>query len=214
MVPIPASSRLTALAASVVVACALLVGCSEEAPSTTSDAAPVTTPVKPGIDWAACRIPGVRGAVAGKLFVVDGGLLPPGAEAGRESIRRVDVFVPGPVALLLTAKDATAWNLRISPETQLQAVFASGEATQRITGQGLGPARLERSAAYGHDCGRYWTDGDAAALGEVTREVFGRPHDALYRMRTGRVIIGGPESFEPDALGPGKEAAETDAAGH
>ena len=202
-------------ACALVVCAALLAGCGGEDPAAPAAEAPAAANAPAaGIDWAACRIPGVQGAVAGKLFVVDGGLLPPGAEDGRESIRRVDVFVPGPVALLLTAKDATAWNLRISPETQLQAVFASGEATQRITGQGLGPARLERSAAYGHDCGRYWTDGDAAALGEVTREVFGRPHDALYRMRTGRVIIGGPESFEPDALGPGKEAAETDAAGH
>ena len=182
---------------------AMLAGCGgDESGSPPAEAPAAAAKAGDGIDWAACRIPGVQGAVAGKLFVVDGGLLPPGAEPGRESIRRVDVFVPGPVALLLTAKDATAWHLRISPETQLQAVFASGEATQRITGQRLGPARLERSAAFGHDCGRYWAGGDGAALGEVTREVFGRPHDALYRMRTGLVIIGGPESFEPDALGP------------
>ncbi len=189
-------------ACALVVCAALLAGCGGEDPAAPAAEAPAAANAPAaGIDWAACRIPGVQGAVAGKLFVVDGGLLPPGAEDGRESIRRVDVFVPGPVALLLTAKDATAWHLRISPETQLQAVFASGEATQRITGQGIGPARLERSAAYGHDCGRYWVDGGDSALAEVTREVFGRPYDALYRMRTGLVIIGGPESFEPDSLG-------------
>ena len=60
---------------------------------------------------------------------------------------------------------------------------------------------MEKSAAYGHDCGRYWLEGGDTGLDEVTREVFGRPHDALYRMRTGLVIIGGPESFEPDSLG-------------
>lgn len=192
--------RLPRFALPAAILAAVLAGCGEGPAAPTE--APVADAAAGGIDWSACRIPGVQGAVPGRLFVVDGGLLPPGAEAGRESIRRVDVFVPGPVSLLLTAKDATAWHLRISPETQLQAVFASGEATQRITGQGLGPSRLEKAAAYGHDCGRYWVDSGDTGLGEVTREVFGRPHDALYRMRTGLVIIGGPESSEPDRIGP------------
>lgn len=156
-----------------------------------------------GIDWNLCRLPSVSLPVAGRLFVVDGGAPAPGAEPGRESIRRVDVLVPGEVALLLTAPDATAWHVRLSPETKLQAVFASGEQTQRLTGQGLGPARLEKARVMGDDCGRYWLrGGDGEPLVEVTREVFGRPHDAIYRMRTGLVVIGGPDSTLPESVAP------------
>jgi hypothetical protein len=185
-----------------VVVLALLAGCGADAPAPAPAPAAPSAAAAPGVDWDRCRIPSVKLPVAGRLFVVDGGPAAPGAEPGRESIRRVDVFVPGPVALLLTARDATAWHVRLGPETKLQAVFATGEASQRITGQGLGDARLEKSAAYGDACGRYWLADGEAALVEVTRRAFGRPHDALYRMRTGLVIIGGPESFEPDSLGP------------
>jgi hypothetical protein len=141
--------------------------------------------------------------VPGRLFVVDGGAPAPDAEPGRESIRRVDVLVPGDVALFLTAPDATAWHVRLSPETKLRAIFASGEQSQRITGQGLGPARLQKSQVMGEDCGRYWLHGGAGEpLAEVTREVFGRPHDAIYRMRTGLVVIGGPDSTLPESVAP------------
>ena len=181
----------------------LSAGCGDDAPPPAPAAPSPAAAAPPAIDWARCRIPGVTLPVQGKLFVVDGGRAPDGAQPGRESIRRVDVFVPGPVALLLTANDATTWHVTVSPETQLQAVFAAGETSQRITGQGLGPARLTQSALYGEPCGRYWV-ADGAPLGDLTREVFGRPHDALYRMRTGLVVIGGAEAFEPDALGPGR----------
>lgn len=186
-------------------AAATLAACGADAPPPppASDAAPAAAAAKPSFDWSKCAIPGVTLPVDGKLFVVDGGRPPEGAQPGRESIRRVDVFVPGPVALLLTADDATTWHVTVSPETKLQAVFAAGETSQRITGQGLGPARLTQSGLYGEPCGRYWLAADAS-LDDLTREVFGRPHDALYRMRTGLVVIGGTEAFEPDALGPGR----------
>ena len=156
MLPFKPYSRVLAVAASALGLGLLLAGCARDEPAADADATPAAATPKAGIDWAACRIPGARAPVAGKLFVVDGGLLPPGAEDGRESIRRVDVFVPGPVALLLTAPDATAWHLRISPETQLQAVFASGEATQRITGQRLGPPMITSPVRirYSASCGR------------------------------------------------------------
>src|SRR5687768_3619834 len=184
-------------------AAAFLAGCGDDAPSPAAEPPAAAVAAAPAIDWTRCRIPGVTLPVQGKLFVVDGGRAPDGAQPGRESIRRVDVFVPGPVALLLTANDATTWHVTVSPETKLQAVFAAGDTSQRITGQGLGPNRLTQSAVYGEPCGRYWL-ADGAALDDVTREVFGRPHDALYRMRTGLVVIGGEEAFEPDALGPGR----------
>lgn len=181
---------------------AVLAGCGDSPPAGTTEPVPEAA-VADGIDWSRCRIPGVERPVPGRLFVVDGGAPAPGAEAGRESIRRVDVVVPGQVVLLLTAPDATAWHVRLSPETQLQAVFASGEQSQRITGQGLGPARLERSQVMGDACGRYWLrDGAGEPLDEVTGEVFGRPHDAIYRMRTGLVVIGGPESTLPESVAP------------
>jgi hypothetical protein len=183
---------------------ALVAGCGGDAQPPAAEAPPATAAATPTIDWARCRIPGATLPVQGKLFVVDGGRAPEGAVPGRESIRRVDVFVPGPVALLLTAKDASVWHVRLAPETQLQAIFAAGEQSQRIAGQRLGTARLEKSGVMGDPCGRYWAQDDAT-LAEVTGAVFGRPHDALYRMRTGLVVIGGPESFEPDALGPGRE---------
>ena len=203
--PTPRMSRRRAPRLALVAATLLpLAGCGGDAPPATADAPPAAaTAAKPSFDWSKCRIPGVTLPVEGKLFVVDGGRPPEGAQPGRESIRRVDVFVPGPVALLLTAQDATTWHLTMSPETKLQAVFAAGETSQRITGQGLGPARLTQSGVWGEHCGRYWL-ADETSLGEVTREVFGRPHDALYRMRTGLVIIGGTDAFEPDALGPGR----------
>lgn len=149
----------------------------------------------PTTDWRDCRIPGMPVPAPGRLFVVDAGTPLPDAETGRETIRRVDVLVPGPVALLLTAPDATAWLVRPSPETRIVGIFASGPASQRITGPGLGRARLERSTAFGHACGRYWmADGPGPAVAEVTDAVFGRPHDAIYRMRIGSVVIGGTEA--------------------
>ncbi len=184
-------------------AVALLAACGDApAPDPAAPAAP-TANAGDGIDWSRCRIPGAKRPVPGRLFVVDGGAPAPGAEPGRESIRRVDVLVPGQVLLLLTAPDATAWHVRLSPETQLQAIFASGEQSQRITGQGLGPARLEKSQVMGDDCGRYWMrDGAGDTLDDVTQAVFGRPHDAIYRMRTGLVVIGGPDSTLPESVAP------------
>jgi hypothetical protein len=147
-----------------------------------------------GVDWSRCRIPNVGIPVPGRLFVVDGGLPTPDAEPGRESIRRVDVRVPGPVALLLTAPDATAWHVRVSPETQLRAIFAGGQQAQRITGQGLGNARLVQSQVFGEPCGRYWLEGGAGpALAELTQE----------EMRIGSVVIGGTDPDLDQPVGRG-----------
>jgi hypothetical protein len=176
-----------------------LSGCQDGAPAPET----VETAVEPaqapvGIDWSRCRFPGVSLPVPGKLFVVDGGLPGDLAEPGRETIRRVEVLVPGEIALLLTAPDASAWAVRVSPETRVTAIFASGEQPQRITGQGLGPSRLERSIAMGDACGRYWFGADAgASLEEAAKAVFGRRHDAVYTLLAGQVIIGGSE-FRPE----------------
>lgn len=181
---------------------ALLIGlaaCSDEAPAPPADENIVVTPAQTtGLDWSRCRLPGVALPVPGKLFVVDGGEPGELAEPGRETIRRVEVVVPGEVALLLTAPDASAWAVRVSPETRVTAIFASGDLPQRITGQGLGPSRLERSAAMGDACGRYWFAAEpGATLAEATQAVFGRPHDARYTLVAGQVIIGGSE-FQPE----------------
>jgi hypothetical protein len=183
----------------------LLGACGETtAPAAAPEAAATAPAAGSQVDWSRCRIPNVGMPVAGRLFVVDGGLPTPEAEPGRESIRRVDVRVPGPVALLLTAPDATAWHVRVSPETQLRAIFASGQQSQRITGQGLGNARLTQSQVFGEPCGRYWLEGGAGpALAELTREVFGRPHDAIYEMRVGSVIIGGTDPGLDQPVGHG-----------
>ena len=173
-----------------------LAGCAGEAPpAPPAEAAPAPVAAQaPEMDWRDCRFEGLAVPVPGKLFVVDAGQPLEDAEPGRETIRRVDVLVPGPVALLLTAPDATAWLVRPGPETQVVAILASGPAPQRITGQGLGPHRLERSTAFGHACGRHWLPGEPGPeLREVVEEVFGRPYDAAYRMRIGSVIIGGTE---------------------
>ncbi|MDY0021908.1 hypothetical protein [Arenimonas caeni] len=171
----------------------LLAACGEGAPA--PEAAPageVVASAPAGVDWSRCHVPGLSLPVAARLFVVDGGEPVPDAEPGRESIRRVDVLVPGPVALLMTAPDATAWHVRPGPETELRAVVALGDAPQRITGQRLGQHRLERSAAFGDACASYLlADGPGPALGEATDQVFGKPHDALYRLRVGSVVIGG-----------------------
>jgi hypothetical protein len=183
----------------------LLGACGEApAPAAAPDAVAAAPAAGSRVDWSGCRIPNVGMPVPGRLFVVDGGLPTPEAEPGRESIRRVDVRVPGPVALLLTAPDATAWHVRVSPETQLRAIFASGQQSQRITGQGLGNARLTQSQVFGEPCGRYWLEGGAGpALAELTREVFGRPHDAIYEMRIGSVVIGGTDPDLDQPVGPG-----------
>lgn len=178
----------------------LLAGCLEAGPGLSPDAAETIAAdavAKPaGVDWSRCRFPDLALPVPGRLFVVDGGQPGDDAEPGRETIRRVDILVPGPVALLLTAPDASVWLLRPSPETEVVAVFASGAQPQRITGQALGPARLTRSLALGDDCGRYWLDGGAGpALAEAAGRVFGRPYDALYTLRVGQVTIGGTESL-------------------
>jgi hypothetical protein len=173
----------------------VLAGCGaregDPAAAAAADAAPAAA-APAGPDWSRCRFPGLALPVGGRLFVVDGGLPGPDAEPGRETIRRVDILVPGPVSLLLTAPDASVWSLRPSPETQLQAVFASGDQPQRITGTGLArTARLERSSAMGDDCGRYWlAEGAGAPLDEASRQVFGRRYDAIHGLRAGRVAIG------------------------
>ena len=181
---------------------ALLLGlaaCSDEAPAPPADEnIVVTPPPAAGLDWSRCRLPGVALPVPGKLFVVDGGEPGELAEPGRETIRRVEVLVPGEVALLLTAPDASAWAVRVSPETKVTAIFASGDQPQRITGQGLGPSRLERSVAMGDACGRYWFSAESGpSLEEATQAVFGRRHDAVYTLMAGQVIIGGSE-FQPE----------------
>lgn len=174
------------------VSLALLAGCGgateSEAPA---PAAPPMAVAPAGVDWSRCQFPGLTLPVPGKVIVVDGGQSVPGAEPGRESIRRVEIVVPGQVALLLTAPDATVWLVRPSPQTELVGIFASGEATQRITGQRLGAHQLARSRSMGDDCGRYWLSVDAGAtLEEASTKVFGRPHSAVYRLRGGLAVIG------------------------
>jgi hypothetical protein len=174
---------------------ALLAACGDRAPDAEETAAPAAA-AAPQIDWSACRPPGLGLPIEGRVFVVDGGPPPEGAEAGRESIRRVEVVVPGTVSLLLTAADATVWHLRLSPQTQLRAVLASGTQPQRITGQGLGNAVLvERSVATGTPCGRYWlANGAGPELAEAAEQVFGKKYDALYGLSGGQVVIGDPET--------------------
>ncbi len=176
-----------------------LAACGGEAPAPDDSATVITPAPEPtGLDWSRCRFPGVALPVPGKLFVVDGGLPGDLAEPGRETIRRVEVLVPGEIALLLTAPDASAWAVRVSPDTKVTAIFASGEQPQRITGQGLGPSRLERSVAMGDACGRYWFGaGTGTSVEEAAKAVFGRRHDAVYTLLAGQVIIGGKE-FQPE----------------
>lgn len=165
-------------------------------------------------DWNRCRIPGLSGPVPGRLFIVDGGEPVPETEPGREAIRRVDIHVPGPVTLLLTAPDATVWMLRPSRHTQMHAIIASGKEPQRIAGLNLGSRRAEQSAAMGHPCGRYWlAEPDEAALTEASTQLFGRAHDAVYRLRVGHVDIGVPEPLpQPRLRDPEPEpATATDA---
>lgn len=170
----------------------LVAGCSGSPEPEAAGAVPLPVAVAPvGVDWSRCQFPGLGLPVPGKVIVVDGGQSVPDTEPGREAIRRVEVVVPGQVALLLTAPDATVWLVRASPETELVGIFASGEASQRITGQRLGPHQLARSRAMGDDCGRYWLSVDAGAtLEEASTKVFGRPHSAVYRLRGGLAVIG------------------------
>lgn len=176
----------------VLLSAAIVTACGVEPPSQAAAPPAVAAAAGPAaVDWSRCQFPGVALPVPGKVIVVDGGQTVPGAEAGRETIRRVEILVPGQVALLLTAPDATVWLLRPSPETELVGVFASGEASQRITGQGLGTHQLARSRAMGDDCGRYWLGVDAGAtLEEASTRVFGRAHSAVYRLRGGVAVIG------------------------
>ncbi|MFY2763468.1 hypothetical protein [Arenimonas sp. MALMAid1274] len=170
----------------------LLSACGGEAPTpeTVPSAAPGPAPAA-AVDWSRCRFPGLSLPVPGRLFVVDGGAPGENAEPGRETIRRVDILVPGPVSLLLTAPDASVWLVRPSPQTRIGAIFASGDQPQRITGQALGPSRLERSQSAGDDCGRYWmAQGSGPELAQASEQVFGRRYDAVHTMRNGRVIIG------------------------
>ena len=174
---------------------AFLAGCGDTPPAPAPSAAPAVSVAAPvSIDWSRCRFPGLALPVPGKVIVVDGGESVPDAEPGRESIRRVEIVVPGQVALLLTAPDATAWLIRPSAQTELVGVYATGDAPQRISGQRIGAHQLARSRAMGDDCGRYWLAPDAGAtLAEASRQVFGREHSAVYRLRGGLAIIGDAE---------------------
>lgn len=171
----------------------LLAACGNDAPAPeASPSEEIVVSAPAGIDWSRCQVPGLSLPVDARLFLVDGGEPVPGTEPGREAIRRVDVMVPGPVALLMTAPDATAWHVRIGQETEVRAVVALGDAPQRITGQRLGQHKLERSAAFGDDCASYLlADGAGTDVADATDAIFGKPHDALYRLRVGSVVIGG-----------------------
>jgi len=175
---------------------ALLAACGAEpapaAPETAAgDEAPIV--VSPPA-WDACRIPGLVLPVPARLFVIDAATPDPDVEPGRETIRRVDVLVPGPVALLLTAPEATAWLVRPGPETEVRAIIALGDQPQRITGQRLGGHRLAAAASLGQACAGYLlADGPGPALTDAAEALFGKPHDALYRMQIGSVVIGGTE---------------------
>lgn len=147
-----------------------------------------------GPDWGPCRIQGLALPLTARLFVVDGVIPQPDAEPGREMIRRIDIAVPGPVALLMTAPDATAWHIRPGPETEIRALVALGDQPQRITGQGLGAYKHAASAAMGADCASYVMRGGAGPdLAQATDQIFGKPHDAIYQMRISSVIIGGSD---------------------
>lgn len=181
----------------------LLAACGGEAPpaEAPSQAAGETVVVS-ATDWSRCRVPGLALPVGARLFLIDGGEPVPGTEPGRESIRRVEVMVPGPVALLMTAPDATAWHVRPSQETEIRAVVALGDAPQRITGQRLGPHQRAASSAMGDACASYLlTDGDGEALAEATDEIFGKPQDAIYKLRVGTVVIGGTEPVSDRPVG-------------
>lgn len=187
------SSRLLPVA---LVSTLLLAGCGADEPGADAVAvAPeVAAPTAATPDWGPCRINGLAVPLSARLFVVDGATPVPGAEPGREVIRRVDIAVPGPVALLLTAPEATAWHVRPGPETQVRAIVALGDQPQRITGLGLGDFRHEASSVLGAECASYVMKGGAGpALAEATDQIFGKPHDAIYQMRIDSVIIGGSD---------------------
>lgn len=192
------SPRLTLL----LPACLLAACGGESPPAEAPSQAAAETVVVSGTDWNRCRVPGLALPVGARLFVIDGGEPVPGAEPGRESIRRVEVMVPGPVALLMTAPDATAWHVRPSQETEVRAVVALGDAPQRITGQRLGPHLHAASSAMGDACAGYLlADGAGESLDEATDEIFGKPHDAIYRLRVGSAVIGGTEPVSDRPVG-------------
>ena len=181
----------------------LLAACAGEDPAPApAPAEDIVVRAPADTDWSRCRLPGLDLPVDARLFVIDGGEPVPGTEPGREAIRRVDIMVPGPVALLLTAPDATAWHVRPGLETEVRAVVVLGDQPQRITGQRLGAHRLERSAAFGDACASYLlADGQGPLLAEATDAIFGKPHDALYQLRVGSVVIGGTEPVSDRPVG-------------
>ena len=185
----------------------LLAACGGDDPAPASEAAAdesqtAAKAAAVGSEWGPCRIQGLALPLAARLFVIDGATPVPDAEPGREMIRRVDIAVPGPVALLMTAPEATAWHVRPGPETEVRALVALGEQPQRITGLGLGEHRHEASAAMGAECARYLMRGGAGpVLAEATDQIFGKPHDAIYQMRIGSVIIGGSDPTLDQPLG-------------
>ncbi|HEX5694051.1 MAG TPA: hypothetical protein VFY00_05480 [Arenimonas sp.] len=179
------------------VSTSLLAACDNEGPAPVADsieAGQAATPAPEVTDWGPCRVPGLSLPLTARLFVIDGATPDPDVEPGREVIRRVDIAVPGPVALLMTAPEATAWHVRPGPETEVRALVALGGQSQRITGQGLGQHRHEAFPAMGAECASYVMRGGAGPdLAEATDQIFGKPHDAIYEMRIGSVVIGGSD---------------------
>lgn len=186
------------LSFAVLVSISLLAACGADDPAPAAepgnDGQAGQASVVGGPDWGPCRVQGLALPLTARLFVIDGATPVPDAEPGREMIRRVDIAVPGPVAVLMTAPEATAWHVRPGPETEVRALVALGDQPQRITGLGLGDYRHEASAAQGAECATYLMRGGAGpALAEATDQLFGKPHDAIYQMRIGSVVIGGSD---------------------
>src|SRR5690606_28906753 len=84
---------------------ALMAACAGEElrePEPVGPGAPVLA-APAGTVWSNCRFQNLQLPVPGRLFVVDAGAPLDDSEPGGETIRRVDVMVPGQVSLLLSA---------------------------------------------------------------------------------------------------------------
>lgn len=104
---------------------------------------------------------------------------------------RVNIDSPAPVALLLTAKQAALWQLKLSDRTRLWGVYVTADQTQLIAGVNEPTLLQQHYAALSDKCGFYWRDElKKQALYPFTKQLFGRPYVGLPVIANGVANIG------------------------
>lgn len=106
-----------------------------------------------------------------------------------------------PVALILSAKAGTEWNISHTPNTKIVAAFLSGDKEQKISGLDEATPILISTNENNGDCGeQLYQKGNLQGLNSLSRKLFDRPVAMFYPLTEGKEIVMGNEQYNPEEL--------------